>query len=185
MLLHPQIDPIALQLGPLAIHWYGLTYLAAFALFVGLARLRLKHEPYAAQVALGTWSKQDIEDILFYGVMGVILGGRIGYCLFYNPGYYLEHPLEVLAVWQGGMSFHGGMLGVFVATAGFAWQRHRAWLWVTDFIAPFMCSHSHSSTCTILVCTEIHLPFFFLTSHFIQHLVFHLTIGSSVASRDV
>ena len=136
VLLHPQIDPIALQLGPLAIHWYGLTYLAAFALFVGLARLRLKHEPYAAQVALGTWSKQDIEDILFYGVMGVILGGRIGYCLFYKPGYYLEHPLEVLAVWQGGMSFHGGMLGVFVATAGFAWQRQRAWLWVTDFIAP-------------------------------------------------
>ncbi len=136
MLLHPHIDPVALQLGPLAIHWYGLTYLAAFALFVGLGRLRLAHEPYATQVALGTWSKQDIEDILFYGVMGVVLGGRVGYCLFYNPAYYAAHPLEVFAVWQGGMSFHGGMLGVFVATAVFAWQRQRAWLWVTDFIAP-------------------------------------------------
>ena len=134
--MHPSIDPVALQLGPLAVHWYGLTYLAAFALFVGLARLRLQHEPYAQQVALGRWSRQDIEDILFYGVMGVILGGRIGYCVFYKPGYYAEHPLEVLALWQGGMSFHGGMLGVFVATAVFAWQRQRAWLWVTDFIAP-------------------------------------------------
>ena len=136
MLIHPQIDPVALQLGPLAIHWYGLTYLAAFALFVGLARLRLQHAPYAQQVALGTWSAQDIEDILFYGVMGVVLGGRLGYCLFYKPLYYAAHPLEVFAVWQGGMSFHGGMLGVFVATAVFAWQRQRAWLWVTDFIAP-------------------------------------------------
>ena len=136
MLIHPQIDPVAIALGPIAIHWYGLTYLAAFALFVGLGHLRLKHEPYAAQVVLGSWSKQDIEDILFYGVMGVILGGRVGYCVFYNPSYYLAHPLEVFAVWQGGMSFHGGMLGVFVATAVFAWQRHRPWLWVTDFIAP-------------------------------------------------
>ncbi len=136
MLIHPQIDPVAIALGPIAVHWYGLTYLAAFALFVGLGRLRLKHEPYAAQVVLGSWSKQDVEDILFYGVMGVVLGGRIGYCVFYNPSYYLDHPLEVFAVWQGGMSFHGGMLGVFVGTAVFAWQRHRPWLWVTDFIAP-------------------------------------------------
>jgi phosphatidylglycerol:prolipoprotein diacylglycerol transferase len=136
MLIHPQIDPVAIALGPIAIHWYGLTYLAAFALFVGLGHLRLKHKPYAAQVVLGSWSKQDVEDILFYGVMGVIVGGRLGYCVFYNPSYYLVHPLEVFAVWQGGMSFHGGMLGVFVATAVFAWQRHRPWLWVTDFIAP-------------------------------------------------
>ncbi|MEN9711837.1 MAG: hypothetical protein RLY90_98 [Pseudomonadota bacterium] len=136
MLIHPQFDPVALQIGPLAIHWYGLTYLAAFAFFVGLARLRLRHEPYAAEVAKDLWSPQDIEDILFYGVMGVILGGRIGYCLFYKPTYYAEHPLEVFAVWQGGMSFHGGMLGVFVATAVFAWQKKRHWLWVTDFIAP-------------------------------------------------
>lgn len=136
MLMHPTIDPVALQLGPLAIHWYGLTYLAAFALFVGLARWRLHQEPYASQVAIGAWSKQDIEDILFYGVLGVVLGGRIGYCVFYSPAYYLMHPLEVLAVWQGGMSFHGGMLGVCVATAWYASKRQRPWLWVTDFIAP-------------------------------------------------
>jgi phosphatidylglycerol---prolipoprotein diacylglyceryl transferase len=136
MLVHPQFDPVALSFGPLTVHWYGVTYLAAFALFVGLGHLRLKHEPYAAQVLLGSWSKQDIENILLYGLMGLVLGGRLGYCVFYNPSYYLEHPLEVLAVWQGGMSFHGGMLGVFVATALFARLHHRSWLWVTDFIAP-------------------------------------------------
>jgi len=136
MLLHPTIDPVALQLGPLAIHWYGLTYLAAFALFVGLARLRLRHAPYAQLVSQGLWSKQDIEDLLFYGVVGVVLGGRLGYCLFYKPVYYAAHPLEVFAVWQGGMSFHGGMLGVISAMALFAWQRKRSWFLVTDFIAP-------------------------------------------------
>lgn len=136
MLLHPTIDPVALQLGPLAIHWYGLTYLAAFAMFMGLAQLRLRHAPYAQLVSQGLWSKQDIEDVLFYGVVGVILGGRIGYCLFYKPAYYAAHPLEVFAVWQGGMSFHGGMLGVIAAMALFAWQRQRAWFLVTDFIAP-------------------------------------------------
>lgn len=136
MLMHPQIDPIALQLGPLAIHWYGLTYLAAFALFMLLARQRLHHGPYDQLVAQGLWGGHDLEDMLFYGVMGVVLGGRIGYCLFYKPLYYAEHPLEALAVWQGGMSFHGGMLGVIAAMAVFAWQRQRAWLLVTDFIAP-------------------------------------------------
>jgi phosphatidylglycerol:prolipoprotein diacylglycerol transferase len=136
MLLHPSIDPVALQLGPLAIHWYGLTYLAAFAMFMGLARLRLRHAPYAQLMAQGLWSKQDIEDLLFYGVVGVILGGRLGYCLFYKPAYYAVHPLEIFAVWQGGMSFHGGMLGVISAMALFAWQRQRPWFLVTDFIAP-------------------------------------------------
>jgi len=136
MLMHPTIDPVALQLGPLAIHWYGLTYLAAFALFMGLAQLRLRQAPYAQLVAQGLWSKQDIEDLLFYGVVGVVLGGRLGYCLFYKPSYYAAHPLEVFAVWQGGMSFHGGMLGVISAMAVFAWQRQRAWFLVTDFIAP-------------------------------------------------
>ena len=136
MLMHPSIDPVALQLGPLAVHWYGLTYLAAFGLFMWLAHLRLRHAPYADLVAQGAWSKQDIEDLLFYGVVGVILGGRLGYCLFYKAGYYAEHPLEVLALWQGGMSFHGGMLGVISAMAVFAWQRQRPWLLVTDFIAP-------------------------------------------------
>jgi phosphatidylglycerol---prolipoprotein diacylglyceryl transferase len=136
MLIHPTIDPVALQLGPLAIHWYGLTYLAAFGLFLFLGMRRLRHEPYASMTGPAAWSRKDIEDILFLGVMGVVLGGRIGYCLFYKPGYYLAHPLEILYVWQGGMSFHGGMLGVLVSQIWFARTRQKPWLQVMDFIAP-------------------------------------------------
>ena len=139
MLMYPQIDPVALQVGPLAIHWYGLTYLAAFALFMLLGTLRLRHPPFAtARTAQGTplWTRRDVEDILFLGVLGVVLGGRLGYCLFYKPGYYLSHPLEVFFVWQGGMSFHGGLLGVGVALAWFAHSRQRSWLQVADFVAP-------------------------------------------------
>ena len=136
MLLHPQIDPVALQLGPLAIHWYGLTYLAAFGLFMFLGFQRLAHEPYASIKGAGAWTRKDVEDILFLGVMGVVLGGRIGYCLFYKPAYYASHPLEIFAVWQGGMSFHGGMLGVVVAEIWFAVSRKRPLLQVADFVAP-------------------------------------------------
>ena len=136
MLIHPEIDPVALQLGPLAIHWYGLTYLAAFGLFLWLANLRLRHPPYVSMKGAAAWSRRDIEDILFLGVVGVVLGGRIGYCLFYKPDYYLVHPLEILAVWQGGMSFHGGMLGVLVSQIWFAKTRHKPWLQVMDLIAP-------------------------------------------------
>ncbi len=136
MLIHPQINPVALQLGPLAIHWYGLTYLAAFGLFWFLGQRRLKHEPYASITGAGAWKRADVEDILFLGVMGVVLGGRLGYCLFYKPLYYLQHPLEVFYVWQGGMSFHGGLLGVMVAMVWFARSRHRPVLQVMDFVAP-------------------------------------------------
>jgi phosphatidylglycerol:prolipoprotein diacylglycerol transferase len=136
MLIHPNIDPIALHLGPLAVHWYGLTYLAAFGLFLLLGRLRLSHEPFASLKGPPAWTRADVEDILFAGVMGVVLGGRIGYCLFYKPGYYAAHPLEVFAVWQGGMSFHGGMLGVIASMIWFAHSRGRNWLQVTDFVAP-------------------------------------------------
>ncbi|PWW44539.1 prolipoprotein diacylglyceryl transferase [Melaminivora alkalimesophila] len=132
MLMYPQIDPVALQIGPLAIHWYGLTYLAGFALFMLLGNLRLRHAPYAT---LG-WTRKDVEDILFLGVLGVVVGGRLGYCLFYKPGYYLAHPLEVFAIWQGGMSFHGGLLGVIGAMLWFAHSRGRPWLQVVDFVAP-------------------------------------------------
>ena len=136
MLIYPEINPIALQIGPLAIHWYGLTYLAAFSLFFFLATLRLRHQPFASITGVGAWSRRDVEDILFLGVMGVVLGGRIGYCLFYKPGYYISHPLEIFAVWQGGMSFHGGLLGVLVSQWWFARSRQRPWLQVMDFIAP-------------------------------------------------
>lgn len=133
MLQHPQIDPVALQIGPLAIHWYGLTYLAAFGLFMYLGRLRLAHMPYNQ----GAWQKRDVEDILFLGVLGVILGGRLGYVLFYQPmEYLLANPLGIFAVWEGGMSFHGGLIGVLLAMVWFARSRKRPWLQVMDFVAP-------------------------------------------------
>lgn len=136
MLNHPQIDPIALQLGPIAIHWYGLTYLAAFGLFMVLAGLRLRHQPYARMVGGSAWSRRDVEDILFLGVVGVVVGGRLGYCLFYKPAFYAANPLDILKVWQGGMSFHGGLLGVVVAEWWFARSRRKPLLQVADFVAP-------------------------------------------------
>jgi phosphatidylglycerol:prolipoprotein diacylglycerol transferase len=132
MLVHPQFDPVAIQLGPVGIHWYGLTYLVAFGLFLGLAALRTRQPHYAA----GGWSRRDVEDMLFWGVLGVVIGGRLGYVLFYKPGYYAANPLEALMVWKGGMSFHGGLLGVLAALALYARQRARPFLEVTDLIAP-------------------------------------------------
>jgi phosphatidylglycerol---prolipoprotein diacylglyceryl transferase len=136
MLIHPQIDPIAIQLGPVAVHWYGITYLVAFALFIFLARRRLQHPAFRHLQNASAWSFKDVEDILFLGVMGVVLGGRIGYCLFYKPDYYASHPLEIFYVWQGGMSFHGGMLGVIVSMVWFAHTRQRSFWSVADFVAP-------------------------------------------------
>lgn len=135
MLTHPQIDPVAIQLGPVAIHWYGLMYLVAFALFVLLARQRLK-QPQFRHDSQSIWRPLDVDDVLFLGVLGAIVGGRLGYVLFYKPDYYLAHPLEAFAIWQGGMSFHGGFLGVVLAMVWFARTRGRRWLEVTDFIAP-------------------------------------------------
>ena len=132
MLVHPQFDPVALVLGPVQIHWYGLTYLVAFGLFLLLATRRARL-PWFVRAG---WTRRDIEDMLFYGVLGVVIGGRIGYALFYKADYYVQHPLEVLMVWKGGMSFHGGMLGVIAAMILFARQRERPWLEVTDLIAP-------------------------------------------------
>ncbi len=136
MLIHPAIDPVALQLGPVAIHWYGLTYLVAFGLFMYLGYLRLQHPPFASMKGQGAWSYKDVEDILFLGVLGVVLGGRIGYCLFSKPLYYAAHPIEVFYLWQGGMSFHGGLLGVILAMVWFARTRNRPFLQVADFVAP-------------------------------------------------
>ena len=136
MLVHPKIDPVALQLGPVAVHWYGITYLVAFGLFLLLANLRLKHEPFRSVQGPGAWSRKDVEDMLFLGVLGVVIGGRIGYCLFYKPGYYLQHPLEIFFVWQGGMSFHGGLLGVIASQVWFARSRHKPFWQVMDFVAP-------------------------------------------------
>lgn len=109
-------------------------YLVAFiaAIVVGRLRLRLPH------VAAHGWRARDIDDMLFYGVLGTIVGGRLGYVLFYKADFYLAHPLDIFKVWEGGMSFHGGFLGVTFAMAVFAYQRKRTWLQVTDFVAPMV-----------------------------------------------
>uniref|UniRef100_UPI00374DB549 prolipoprotein diacylglyceryl transferase n=1 Tax=Rhodoferax sp. TaxID=50421 RepID=UPI00374DB549 len=112
------------------------TYLAAFGLFMLLGLRRLQHQPFASVTGPGAWTRKDVEDILFLGVMGVVLGGRLGYCLFYKPGYYLSHPLEVFYVWQGGMSFHGGLLGVIASMVWFAYSRKKPFWQVADFVAP-------------------------------------------------
>ena len=132
MLVHPQFDPVALSLGPVQIHWYGLTYLAAFGLFLFLAGRRVQLPHFAS----AGWTKRDVEDMLFYGVLGVVVGGRVGYALFYKPGQYLTNPLEIFMVWKGGMAFHGGLLGVIAAMALFARQRGRSFLQVMDVVAP-------------------------------------------------
>jgi phosphatidylglycerol:prolipoprotein diacylglycerol transferase len=132
MLIHPQFDPIAIQLGPLAVRWYGLMYLAGFVAFLWLGKRRAAAQPWHGM------SAQDVDDLLFYGVLGVVLGGRLGQVLFYEPGYYLAHPLEILAVWKGGMAFHGGFLGVLMAMALWGRKSGKKFLQVIDFIAPLV-----------------------------------------------
>jgi phosphatidylglycerol:prolipoprotein diacylglycerol transferase len=132
MLVHPQFDPVAVQLGPVAIHWYGLMYLVAFVQILLLGRWCITHRPWSG------WDLRMLDDVLFYGVIGTILGGRLGYVLFYKPAEYLAHPLDIFKVWEGGMSFHGGFLGVILALALFARHHQLRWLSVTDFIAPLV-----------------------------------------------
>jgi phosphatidylglycerol:prolipoprotein diacylglycerol transferase len=131
-LVHPGFDPVAIHLGPLAIRWYGLMYLVGFGMAYGLGRLRIRGGA-TGRITVGV-----LDDLLFFGVLGVILGGRLGYVLFYKAGYYLAHPAEILAVWQGGMSFHGGFLGVLLAVWWVARKHDLTWLQVTDFIAPLV-----------------------------------------------
>ena len=132
--VHPQFDPVAFAVGPLAVRWYGLMYLLAFVGVMLLGRLRMAS---LASQRIGMNPKM-LDDLLLFGVLGVVLGGRLGYVLFYKPGYYLAHPGEIIAIWQGGMAFHGGMLGVIAALAVFAWMRKIRFLEVTDFIAPLV-----------------------------------------------
>ena len=130
MLTHPNFDPVALHLGPLAIRWYGLMYVLGFVAYIVLGKWRVRH-------GLGNGlEERDVDDMLAYGVFGVILGGRLGYVLFYKPGYYFSHPAEIVKIWSGGMSFHGGFLGVLLAVALFCAIRHRNWLATMDFVAP-------------------------------------------------
>ena len=129
MLVHPHFDPVAFSIGPLAVRWYGLMYLTGFgaAWYLGTRRIRQGKAPVTRQV---------FDDMLFAAVLGVILGGRLGYVLFYKPDYYASHPLEIFAIWQGGMSFHGGLLGVMIAMAFIAWRQRIHYLQLMDFVAP-------------------------------------------------
>lgn len=132
MFFHPKFDPIAFKLGPLPVRWYGLMYLLGFVVGLLLGRYRARRRP-----ELG-WTYRNIDDLLLYCVFGVVLGGRLGYVVFYKLSDYAAHPLSVFAVWEGGMSFHGGFLGVIVAMAVFAWRHGKSWLAVTDFLAPLV-----------------------------------------------
>ena len=134
MLTHPMPDPIAFSIGPLQVHWYGLMYVLAFAMFIMLGRVRIK-QPHIA--ALG-WKNEDLDDMLFYGMLGVIVGGRLGEVLFYQPGYFFAHPLEIPMLWKGGMSFHGGFIGVMIAMWLWARKAQRNLFDVYDFIAPLV-----------------------------------------------
>jgi phosphatidylglycerol:prolipoprotein diacylglycerol transferase len=131
MLQHPQIDPVAIAIGPLKIHWYGLTYLVGFAAGWWLGRLRSR-KPWSPV------NEEQVGDLLFYLALGVILGGRFGYVIFYNFDVFLADPLWLLRVWEGGMSFHGGLLGVML---GMWWYGRKiaAGFWrMTDFVAPLV-----------------------------------------------
>ncbi|HET7675220.1 MAG TPA: prolipoprotein diacylglyceryl transferase, partial [Gammaproteobacteria bacterium] len=129
MLTYPEIDPIAFSVGPLHVHWYGIMYLVGFAGGYGVLWLRLRKPRWH-------WTAEQLGDLLFYVVVGIVLGGRIGYVLFYNLPYYAAHPQMVFAVWDGGMSFHGGLLGVLVAMWIYGRRHGRSFFDLTDFIAP-------------------------------------------------
>jgi phosphatidylglycerol:prolipoprotein diacylglycerol transferase len=137
MLTYPDIDPVALSIGPIAgvgplqIHWYGLMYLVGFAAAMLLANYRAKQPG-------SNWTKDQVSDLIFYGAMGVILGGRAGYVLFYNFGQFLDNPIWLFQIWTGGMSFHGGLLGVLVALGLFGRKYKKTFFEVTDFAAPLV-----------------------------------------------
>lgn len=131
MIIHPQFDPVALSLGPLAIRWYALSYIVGFVLFIWLGRRR---------IAQGhtLFNKEMLDDFLTWGILGVILGGRLGYILFYKPSEYLADPISIFKVWEGGMSFHGGFLGVVVAMWLFSRKHQLGFLKTMDFVAPLV-----------------------------------------------
>ncbi|HSS45845.1 MAG TPA: prolipoprotein diacylglyceryl transferase [Burkholderiales bacterium] len=132
MLIHPQFDPVAIHLGPLSIRWYGLMYLLGFIAGLMLGRHRIKAQPQSG------WTYQQLDEALFYIVLGVILGGRLGYVLFYKFADYLHEPIKIFYVWEGGMSFHGGFLGVIFALWLFSRKHRKHWFAMTDFIAPLV-----------------------------------------------
>lgn len=131
MLKHPEIDPVALSLGPLSIHWYGLMYLIGFVGAWWIASNRAGRDHYALE-------KDQVDDLIFFGALGVVLGGRFGYVLFYNFDRFLQEPLWLFQVWEGGMSFHGGALGVILATALYGMKKGIPAGRTLDFVAPLV-----------------------------------------------
>jgi phosphatidylglycerol:prolipoprotein diacylglycerol transferase len=128
MFIHPEFDPVAISIGPVSVRWYGIMYLLAFVSFIALAKRRLHLFP-AIKIS-------DVDNLLTWAVLGVILGGRLGYVIFYKPDYYLANPRDILAIWEGGMSFHGGFLGVLAVC--FLYGKFKDWKFfdVMDFVAP-------------------------------------------------
>ncbi len=145
-LSYPVINPVAFSIGPVAVHWYGLMYLIGFVAAWLLLSFRVKHRrsnplwlPCVGQAPAfgkGLFSSENISDIIFYGALGVILGGRIGYILFYDFSTFLHSPLLIVKIWQGGMSFHGGLLGVIIAMFFYARTSHYSLFDILDFISP-------------------------------------------------
>ena len=131
MLTYPNINPVALSIGPFSIHWYGIMYLLGFSVAWWLARRR-------AALSGSGWRSQQVDDLIFYAVLGVILGGRIGYTLFYGMDQLLADPLSLFRIWEGGMSFHGGLLGVLVVMWLYARRLSCPFFQLTDFIAPLV-----------------------------------------------
>ena len=131
MFIYHKIDPIAFHLGPVPVHWYGIMYLVGFAAVWLLARCRIKQPQWS------DWKITQVSDIVFYGALGAILGGRIGYTWVYNMAGFLQHPLVIVKIWQGGMSFHGGLFGVAVAWYFYSLHIKKPYFAITDFIAPF------------------------------------------------
>lgn len=125
-------DPIAISIGPLDVHWYGITYLLAFLSFWFIANAKARRQSWWG------WNEQDVSDVLFYGMLGVIAGGRIGYMLFYGFDVLLDNPLTLFRIWDGGMSFHGGLIGVIVAMVLFARKSQKTFWQVADFAAPIV-----------------------------------------------
>lgn len=131
MLNYPDINPVAFQLGPIAVHWYGLSYLFGFTVCWGVLAFRIKHSTFSRCLTV-----EQLSDVLFYSALGTILGGRIGYMLFYAWSDFIANPLLLFQVWKGGMSFHGGMIGVILALWFYARKMHQSVFDITDLIAP-------------------------------------------------
>lgn len=131
---YPTIDPVALSLGPLQVHWYGLMYLFSFVAGWGLARWRAARPLWRAQ----GWTPLKVDDLLTWIMLGVVAGGRIGYVLFYDFSAFAAHPAEIFKLWNGGMSFHGGLLGVLLVILWWSRRQGRRFMEVVDFIAPFV-----------------------------------------------